>query len=104
MQRVAASWGGATIAWVGHASRHRVHVPHWSSDGPSKVSDRLQIISARKIHDPSSGLMTHVFFPIQPRPAYCAQTRSCTGPVSTYASASNGSGEAPPLPAHTAPT
>ena len=35
--------------------------------------------------------MTHVFFPIHPIPAYCAYTRSWTGPVSTYARASNGS-------------
>ena len=30
------------------------------------------MISDRKIHEPSSGLIRQVFFPIQPSPAYCA--------------------------------
>src|SRR5512138_3215506 len=72
MQRVESRTPGATIACVGHASMQSVHVPHWSSEGRSHSSGRLQMISDRNIHDPISGLMTHVFLPIHPMPAYCA--------------------------------
>ena len=68
MQRVESSTPGATSACVGHASRQSVQVPHWSSAGASTSSGRLQMISARKIHEPSCGLITQVFLPIQPMP------------------------------------
>ena len=42
-----------------------------------------------RIHEPIPGLMTHVFLPIQPRPARQAYTFSCTGPSSTHQRASN---------------
>ena len=44
--------------------------------------------SARNSHEPSFGLIRHVFLPIQPRPACSANTRSCTGPLSTHENAS----------------
>src|SRR5581483_4102803 len=72
MQRVESRTPGVTSASVGHASRQSVHVPHWSVAGASTSSERLQMMTERKIHDPSSGLITQVFFAIHPRPAYCA--------------------------------
>src|SRR5215510_13928216 len=72
MQRVESRTPGPTMACVGQASMHNVQVPHWSSDGGSQSSGRLQMISPRKIQEPASGLITQVFLPIQPTPACCA--------------------------------
>ncbi len=72
MQRLESSTRGSTSAPVGQASRHSVHVPHWSSAGASTASGRVQTISDRNSHEPSSALMRQLFLPIQPRPAYCA--------------------------------
>ena len=77
------AYPGSTSAPVGQASRQRVQLPHCSSPCVSGSSGRVQMISPRNSHDPISGLIRHVFLPIHPRPAYCAYTRSCTGPVST---------------------
>ena len=90
MQRVASTVPGATMAPVGHADRHAVHSPHWSKPGSSGSSGRLVMRHPRNSHEPSSGLITQLFLPIQPMPACCAYTRSWIGPVSTYARASNG--------------
>ena len=72
MHRVESSTPGAASACVGQASRQSVHVPQRSNAGASTSSARLQMISDRKIQEPRSGLMTQVFLPIHPMPAYCA--------------------------------
>ena len=69
---------------VGQAVRQAVHSPHWSGAGTSGASGRSVMRHPRNSQEPSSGSITQQFFPIQPTPAYCAKTRSCTGPVSTY--------------------
>ena len=48
--------------------------------GHRASSSRLQMISARNIHEPSSGLMRQVFLPIQPSPACCGVDTLLNGP------------------------
>ena len=84
MQRVASSTCGSTNASVGQASRHRVQLPQWSVvNGGSAGSARSVKIVPMKKNEPAPGRMSIVFFPIQPRPARCASSRSGIGPSST---------------------
>src|SRR5688572_31953977 len=77
MHRVASSTRGPTSAWVGHASRQRVHVPQRSaSNGESGSSSRSTSSDPMKKKDPISGLMRFVFLPNQPSPALRARSRS----------------------------
>src|SRR6266576_2818875 len=77
------SWYGPRKAFVGQASRQRVHVPQRSGDGRSGVSSNDVRITPRNSHDPIFWFRMQVFLPIQPTPAYFAYTRSTKGPVST---------------------
>ncbi len=83
MHRVASSWYGAVIAPVGHASRHRVQVPHRSTAGSSTGRSSVVSTSPSSRNDPACGWITHVFLPIQPTPARAANSFSITGTVST---------------------
>ena len=80
---------------VGHASRHRVHEPHCSSPWVSGSSGIVQMISARKSHDPSFGLIRHVFLPIHPSPA--SARRRAPAPVPCRRTRARRTAEARPL-------
>src|SRR5712692_7378207 len=98
MHRRASSWYGSTSASVGQASRHNRQFPQRSGGGGSpgaRLGARSSVvrIAPRNSHEPSASLIRQVLFASQPSPAYFAATRSTTGPVSTYARASNGASE-----------
>src|SRR5580765_658222 len=80
-----------TIAAVGHASTHRVHVPHRSGGGTSGSIASDTNNSPRKNQEPDCWLIKHVFFPIHPSPASRAYDRSSSGAVSTQIFDSTGS-------------
>ena len=92
-ERFRKRFGISILDGIGSTEMLHMFISNRPDDVVPGSSGRLQMISPRKSHDPSSGLITHVFLPIQPMPAYCAYTRSCTGPVSTYARASNACGD-----------
>jgi hypothetical protein len=79
----ASSSYAAVIACVGHASMHRLHVPHRSTAGSSAGSSSVVSTSPSSTHDPMFSLITHVFFPTQPIPARAASSFSITGALST---------------------
>src|SRR6476659_11052303 len=84
MQRRESTTYGSTMAFVGHASRHAVHVPQWSSAiGASYSSSTFSRSEPMKTHDPPSRVIKLVCLPIQPSPARSAQALSMNGVVST---------------------
>src|SRR4051812_45185024 len=74
---------GDTIASVGQASMHLVHVPQYSLTGVSGSNSKSQIHSAKKKNEPASLRNKFPFLPIQPKPLRAAQLRSNTGAEST---------------------
>ena len=63
MQRRASSTYGATKASVGHASRHRVHVPQRSGSAASSASSTVVRTTPMKKYEPRAGWRSIVFFP-----------------------------------------
>src|SRR5438046_6361055 len=78
MHRRASRAYGPTKAWVGHASRHAVQVPHRSGSRASHSSRAVVSTTPMKNQEPSDGSSRLVFLPIQPRPARAARSRSRT--------------------------
>src|SRR5665647_272413 len=78
-----------SIALVGHASIHDVHVPQKSSICFEYSNTQLVIILAIKNQLPYSLLIIFVCLPCQPIPALTLHALSIMGPVSTYEIPSN---------------
>ena len=78
---------GATKARVGQASRHAVHEPQRSAPGSAGAAVGASAtsvrISPRTTCEPRPGTIRRPFFPMNPRPARAASSRSRRGAVST---------------------
>ena len=64
---------GFSIALVGHAFKQRVHLPQDRLRGVSYANGISIIISPRKKYEPRLGIISSVFLPIKPNPAFAAQ-------------------------------
>ena len=95
MQRRGSRTNGREKAWVGQASRQRVHAPQRSLMGASAVSERLVTTSPSRTNDPSPGTISIPFFPMKPSPARAAQARSRSGASSTRGRACTGASGVP---------
>jgi len=66
----ALSKNGASRAPVGQAFIHRSQEPHWFAMGLVVDTGKVAVvrISARKTYEPNPGIMSELFFPINPMP------------------------------------
>src|SRR5690606_3215161 len=84
MQRLESITLSGRMALVGHASMHFVQPPQRSVIGVRLYgSSILTNISARNTKEPSLRLISILFLPIQPSPAFAASVRSRRGAEST---------------------
>jgi len=70
---------------VGQASMHRLQEPHWFSVGSLSERDKKAVvrISTRKTYEPYSGIISILFFPMNPMPDAHAKLLSRIGAEST---------------------
>ena len=77
-------FSGAALGLVfGAAFAPRIYDRFVKSDPSAGARSSESSSSPRKNHEPICWLITHVFLPIQPKPAFCASERSSSGAVST---------------------
>src|SRR5437763_2837354 len=85
MHLVESTTYGSTIAAVGHASKHAVQVPQWSSTiSVSYSSSIFKTSEPMNTHEPCSLVIRFECFPSQPSPARTAQALSIKGTVSMH--------------------